>query len=329
MHQFYANRIISYMVNDRIFRMGPNGALGSLMSWMHYIPKKKFSNDLKAVRLLFQSKEQGRIIGIFPEGRRNWDGATEKIIASISTLAKSLKIPIVAAIMKGGFSSQPRWSGEVRKGRVEIEYKMIMDEKAVKESSAGEILETIQKELNYKEHEYLKGKKIFFKAKEPADGLERLFFMCPSCHCIGKFVSSGDKVRCECGYTATYNNYAEFSSEHFDSLVQWNGWQKAELKKIKYSGTKEAIFTDYDVTLSTVPSNSHEKLKVADRGTARLFIDKIVFEGERKYEFPIDGIWGCNVQQHRSFEFNHDGTTYFLTFPGKGNAYKWVLFTEL
>lgn len=230
MHQFYANRIISYVINERIFRMGPNGALGKIMHWVHYIPKKKFSNDLKAVRRLFQSKEQGRIIGIFPEGRRNWDGSTEKIIPSIATLAKSLKIPIVAAITKGGYSSQPRWSGEIRRGEVKIEYKMIVDKADIKSKSADEIFGTIQHELDYFEHDYLKDKKIFFKSDEPADGLERMIFMCPGCKKIGKMTSSGETLKCECGYTATYNNYAEFVSPDFKNLYDWNTWQKRMAK---------------------------------------------------------------------------------------------------
>lgn len=329
-HQFYADRIISYVVNERIFRMGPKGLLGKIMGWLHYIPKKKFSNDLKAVRRLFQSKEQGRIIGIFPEGRRNWDGVTNKIIGSISTLAKSLKIPVVAAVTKGGFSSQPRWSGEVRKGRVEVEYKMILDAEGVKRNTSDQILKIIQKELDFKEHEYLADKKIYFKAKYPADGLERLLFMCPSCHTIGRLSSSGDKVTCECGYSASYNNYAEFKSGHFTNLAEWSTWQKEELKKIKDSGTEDAIFIDTKVTLSTIPSASYGKLKEIDCGTAKLYNGKITFDGSNQnLSFDIGDLWGCNIQQNRSFEFNYGNMMYLFTFPGKGNAYKWMLYTEL
>ncbi len=328
-HQFYANRIISYVVNERIFRMGPKGALGKIMAWLHYIPKKKFSNDLKAVRRLFRSKEQGRIIGIFPEGRRNWDGVTSNIISSIATLAKSLKLPIIVGITKGGFSSQPRWSGEVRKGLVEIEYKMIMDTEDIKSNTSDQILQIIQKELNFKEHEYLNGKKIYFKAKQPADGLERLLFMCPSCHKIGTLTSCDDQVTCECGYSASYNNYAEFKSEHFKNLAEWNVWQKDELKKIKDSDTDEAIFTDTEVNLSVVASNSHAKLKDTDCGTARLYRGRITFDGNESLSFKIDKLWGCNIQKNCSFEFNYEDTMYLFTFPGKGNAYKWMLYTEL
>ena len=328
-HQYYANRIISFVVNERIYRMGPRGALGKIMNWVHFIPKKKFSNDLKAVKKLFKAKEHGRIIGIFPEGRRNWDGTTSEIIASIATLVKSLKIPIVAAITKGGFASQPRWSDDKRRGKVEIEYKMVLDGEQIKGKSAEEILTVITQALDYKEHEYLKDKKIKYKSKNPADGLERALFMCPACHAIGKLSSQGKKLTCECGYCATYDEYAHLESEHFTNLSEWNDWQKSELKKIKYSQISDAIFEDNGVIMSTVPSNSYGKLEVTDTGTLKLFKNEIIFEGQNTLIFPIDKLWGCNIQQNRSFEFNYDSTMYLMTFPGKGNAYKWMTYTEL
>ena len=328
-HQFYSNRIISYVINERIFRMGPKGALGKIMHWVHFIPKKKFSNDIRAVRKLFKSKEQGRIIGIFPEGRRNWDGTTSNIISSIATLVKSLKIPVVAAITKGGFASQPRWGDEIRKGKVEVEFKMIIDSAQIKEKNADQILEAIQGALSYKEHEYLNKNKIFFKYKNPAEGLERMLFICPSCHAIGKLTSLGDKVECECGYSATYNNYAELTCEHFANLEEWNNWQKTELKRIKESDITDAIFYDNDIVLSCVASNSFDKLEEIDVGTAKLYKNTIVFEGKNSYEFPVNKLWGCNIQKNCGFEFNYENTMYLLNFPDKKNAYKWTTYIEL
>ena len=64
------------------------------------------------------------------------------------------------------------------KGRVEVEYKMILDADAVKKSTSDQILDKIQSELDFKEHEYLADKKIYFKSKQPADGLGKAFFSC-------------------------------------------------------------------------------------------------------------------------------------------------------
>ncbi len=329
-HQYYSNRIISFVVNERLFRMGPKGALGKIMNWVHFIPKKKFSNDIKAVRKLFKAKEEKRIIGIFPEGRRNWDGVTANIIESISTLVKSLKIPVVTAITKGGFSAQPRWSGEIRTGKVMVEYKTIMTASDVKSKSTDEILEVIKNELAYNEHKYLEENQTYFKFKNPADGLERMVFMCPSCHKIGTMQSSGDTISCSCGYSASYDNYGKLTCEHFDDLSQWSVWQKNELIKMKETyGPEQIIFEDSDVTMSTVASNSYEKLEEADFGSLKLYRDKIVFEGTKTYDFPISELWGCNIQKHCSFECNYDNTMYLFSFPGKKNAYKWKLYTEL
>ncbi len=329
-HQYYANRIIRFVVNERLFRMGPKGLLGKVMNWVHFIPKKKFSNDIKAVRKLFKAKENGHIIGIFPEGRRNWDGATANILESISTLVKSLKIPVVSAITKGGFSAQPRWSNDVRTGNVLVEYKTILTTDEIKSKKADEIFDVIKNELTYNEHKYLEENKTYFKYKDPAEGLERMVFMCPSCHNIGTMTSSSYTLQCSCGYSATYDNYAKLTCEHFVNLAEWSKWQKDELNKLKESSDDEDIvFEDSNIAMSSVSSSSYEKLEEKDHGTLKLYKNKIIFEGEEILEFPIDKLWGCNIQKNCSFEFNYDGIMYLFVFPDKKNAYKWKLYTEL
>ncbi len=143
--QYYARSVVRFVMNERLFRMG---ALAPLLRWFHYIPKKKFSKDLKTVRLMFAAKQQGKIVGVFPEGRRNWDGRTQNHIGSIASLAKSLKIPVIAGINKGGYSSQPRWSGERRRGKIEIEFKEIITLDDIKTHSNEELLEIVTRELD-------------------------------------------------------------------------------------------------------------------------------------------------------------------------------------
>ncbi len=325
--QQHAADKIGYVINERIFRMR---FLGPILYWVNMIPKKKFTNDLKTVRYLFAAKQQGRIIGIFPEGRRNWDGTTTDIISSISTLVKSLKLPVVAGIAKGAYSSDPRWDNRrVRSGRVVVDYKMILTTEDIKNCTADEILDIIIDALDYKEHEYLKDKKIFFKCKDPADGLERLLFICPKCKQIDTFKSHDDIVECICGYSAKYDNYGKLESEHFENLEQWNIWQKKELHSIKNNGADDVVFEDVNVTFSIVASSSYARFVKKGFGTAMLYRDKIVFEGIKKYEFDIKEIWGCQIQKNNSFEFNCNDVTYLFTFEGKDNAYKWTTYMEL
>jgi len=68
---------ICFLVSDEYFR---KPLLGWLLNIDGSIPKKKFLADFTAIKEALKAKEAGRIIGIFPEGKRNWDGSTEKVI---------------------------------------------------------------------------------------------------------------------------------------------------------------------------------------------------------------------------------------------------------
>ena len=325
-HQFYASSFIRYVMNERIFR---KRGLGPLLHFFHYIPKKKFSKDLKTVRLMFKAKKDKRIVGVFPEGRRNWDGRTQNHIGSIASLAKQLKLPVIAGITKGGFSAQPRWSGEKRRGKVEVEYKEILTPEDIKKHSSDKLLDIITKELDFKEYEYLDENPTYFRTKNPALGLERLLYICPQCKKLGNMTSEKYHIECTCDYKAGYDNYGKLESKHFDNLEEWNNWQRVMLKDIKYNDKINLVFKDEKVTLSSIPSSSHKPFKKIDYGRATLYKDKVVFEGKKTYTFNISEMWGHNIQRNDCYEFNVDKTTYLFTMNGRDNAYKWKEYMEL
>jgi 1-acyl-sn-glycerol-3-phosphate acyltransferase len=325
-YQQHTNRNISFIINERIFRIK---YLGKIMQWFHMIPKKKFSNDLRAVRLLFAAKQRGSVIGIFPEGRRNWDGCTARIIPSIATLVKSLKIPVVIGTLKGAFTSDPRWGDKIRKGKVIAEYKMILTKQDIKNSTSDQILEKINQSMDFKEHKFLKENRIDFKSNNPANGLERLLYLCPKCNGLCTLTSYDHEIKCNCGYTATYDNYGKLTCEHFDNLYEWNNWQKEQLKDIKYTDSNYVVFHDKNVTLLSVPIKSFDKHKKIDFGEAQLFRDRLVFNGEKQYIFDLKEIWGCNIQKNNCFEFNNNNICYLLSFSNKDNAYKWMTYMEI
>lgn len=325
-YQQHASKNISFIINERIFRIK---YIGKIMQWVHMIPKKKFSNDLRAVRLLFAAKQRGSIIGIFPEGRRNWDGCTARIITSIASLVKSLKMPVVVGTLKGAFTSDPRWGTKIRKGKVIADYKMVLTKDDIKNSTVDEILDKINQSMDYKEHKYLEDNNILFKSKNPAEGLERLLYFCPSCGELSTLTSYDYEVKCSCGYCAKYDNYGKLTCDHFDNLEEWNNWQKEKLKDIKFKDSNDIVFHDKNVTLSSVPTNSFAKHQMLDIGDVSLYRDRLVFDGKKKYEFDLKDIWGCNIQKNNCFEFNEKNICYLLSFSNKDNAYKWMTYMEL
>ena len=191
--QCLLSKPIHFVVTDSVFK---NRALGGLMSLVGYIPKKKFVSDFKTIRQIIRSTRNGGIVGIFPEGRRSWDGKTVHISKPTYKLIRMLKVPVVTAKIKGAYLSEPRWANNKRYGTVEVELKTLLDAESLSRMSLSEIEEKIMAALEHNEFEWQKDKMIPFKGKGLAEGFERLLFMCPECKKYNTMDSSGERIWC-------------------------------------------------------------------------------------------------------------------------------------
>lgn len=113
----YVDEPICFIAGDSLFR---NPFLKRILNYTGAIPKMKYTNDIRTIRSVLKAKKHERVIGIFPEGNRNWDGTTESFISATAKLVKSLNIPVVIATIRGGHLSHPRWADQHRKGTIEL-----------------------------------------------------------------------------------------------------------------------------------------------------------------------------------------------------------------
>ena len=111
----YIKHQIFYIASDAVFR---SLFFKFLVQLLGAIPKTKAQSDIDALKNIIRIKEDGNIIGIFPEGRRTWDGVTLPLVYSTSKLIRMLKVPVVTVVFKGGFFSQPRWGFHIQKGKI-------------------------------------------------------------------------------------------------------------------------------------------------------------------------------------------------------------------
>lgn len=315
--QHHAARNVSFVINDKMFR---STFLRNILLLLDMIPKKKSSNDIQAVRRLFKAKERGDVIGIFPEGRRSWDGVTAPIVKGTATLVKSVKLPVVVGLIKGGTTASPRWrDNDIYRGIVEIEYVQILSKEDVKSMNVQEIMDALIEGLKYNESKYLKEKNIIYKGNNRAKGMERFFFMCPSCRSIGSLKSNGNDIACSCGLKVHYNEYGLLTGGPFDNTAEWNKWQREQLALL----VKEDEITFYDDAIEFFAAKGYDPFKLIARGTARLSRHGLTISNTNHYEFSLENLYGVNVQANNAIEFTKDDVCYRLKFPDYRSAYKW------
>ena len=123
----YFKRAMHIMMNDDGFRSG------LVTSWfleqIGAYPKKKGSQDIKAIRNTISFLRSKEPVLIFPEGQTTWDGETQPIYGGIERIVKRAECSLAIIRIRGNFLSRPWWAKGARKGRISITRTVIPAEK--------------------------------------------------------------------------------------------------------------------------------------------------------------------------------------------------------
>jgi len=323
---------VYFVTSDAYFR---NPILKYLLKLVGAIPKTKSVSDPLSIRGIIEVVRSNGIIGIFPEGRRNWDGRTLPLLRPTAKLIKSLNIPVVTVLFKGACLSMPRWATSTRRGKLQMTLSRTLEPHDIKLLSVEEIFSAISQSLSYNEYDHQRKHMNPYKGRKMAERLELFLFCCPECKSFNSLVSSGNKLHCcNCSYEVLYNDcgFLENSTHrlHYDNPGDWNLWQLEQLDSLILTkilqGNNIPILVDNDIMMKTGQKTGALKLE-AKGGTLSLYGDRIEFSIENHviHHFQIIDIIGENIQFNNQLEFISGNT--FYRYCGKNgimSAYKWV-----
>ncbi|MFA9397056.1 MAG: lysophospholipid acyltransferase family protein [Clostridiaceae bacterium] len=327
---YYVDEPVHYVTSDEQFRSPIkkfflNNLLGA-------IPKKKFVSDMATVRDIIKIKNNKGVVGIFPEGKRSWQGETEDVILSTDKLVKMLKIPVITFKIQGAHLTHPRWASKSRKGKIYLTSKISLNEEQLKNMSSDEIHEVLKKDLYHNETNFQEKNKIKYKGKKLAEHLELYLFTCPKCKSIGSLKSKHNKIYCKkCNYNLIINEYGSFEKNdnevYFKYPGQWDKWQKKYLKNTILNKIKENRIIIEDNDIEVFVGSKLKPLKKIIVGNLVLMDDGLYVKGinnKVKICFEIKKISGLNVQYNSEFEFYYENKLYRFRFLiPRTSAYKW------
>lgn len=307
----FSNRLIRYITADANY---DSKLKKYLLNQLEGIPFAKNTGDAQAIRMLLKHTKMGHPIGLYPEGGRNWDGATDRIIPSTAKLIKLLKIPVYAIFYKGGYLSKPRWASHFRKGIMNIEIKEIFNKEIIAEKSTKELYKLLVEKLDYNEYKWQVENEIPFKGKKLAEDIERLLYLCPECHEVNSISSKGDQFYCKsCEKECSINHYGKIEgSSHFSDTVSWNNWQKSLLPGIIKEGFS---FANPQIPLVKIETRKRKKCNVLLTFSREGL--QIEYSDNKKEVIDIQNLSGLSITFLDVVEFFCDNTKYRLTFNPK------------
>lgn len=328
----YVAEPIQFVASDEYFR---NPLLKFLLALVGAIPKSKFISDHETVKEILRVKRKNGVIGIFPEGKRTWDGRTMPVLYPTSKLVKKLGIPLITVKIKGGFLSSPRWADSSRRGHINLIYRHALTEDQIADMTVDRIHTVITEHLAHNEYEYQKKNMIPYRGKNPAQTLELFLFTCPCCKRMDTLKSKSDRFFCSCGLEAALDTFGFLKQIKgkllFPTPLEWNDWQQQNLKEILLQAPAGSPSVENS---PAVLETGMRLIRFGDarQGSLALFPDKLTFREDRKdiQNFELKGIKGLNIQYNDRFEFYYGRRLYRFSFPyGTVSAFKWKCAIEI
>ena len=277
---------ISFVASEHIFRWGFTSWL--IRTVFDPIARLKGTVAVGTVRDIVNRLKKGVSVAIFAEGNRSFNGRTGEIPASTGKLVRMSGAPLVTFRFSGGYFTSPRWSRNLRKGRMRGEVVHVYQPEELKKMKAEEIQALIEKDLYVDAVEEQRTEKIAYRGQGLAEHLERVLCLCPKCGKIGTLKSEEDRLFCSCGFSVKYNEYGFFEGDElpFDNVTDWDLQQTEKLLQMIPSDDS-CIFRDTDMVMKEVFSDHSDQ--EAGRGEIALYRDHLECCGQ---SFPIDEISG-------------------------------------
>jgi 1-acyl-sn-glycerol-3-phosphate acyltransferase len=157
------------------------------------VPTSKYVPEPGVIRSVMKMIEQRRMIVIFPEAGRRWDGRPKPFLESTIKLFHKMKIPVNPVQIHGSYLTWPRWATFPRYGRTEIHFMDPIHPLDYPDYDTFAKLVTDAAEFE----EYNPPESCIPKwAFRPADGVERFIYRCPITGVSGAvFSPDGYEVR--------------------------------------------------------------------------------------------------------------------------------------
>ena len=277
------------------------------------IPRSKGADADKTVDLIEQNLKEGISVAMFPEGNKSWSGETGYISPRTARLVKESGAGLVTYRLDGDYMKSPRWAKHPRKGPVFGTFVRELTPEEIRQKSEQEIYEIICSDLNTDAYAFQREKRIKYKGKDLAEGLELAAYVCPCCKKFDSVKTKGDVVFCDCGMKATLDEEGFFRSDTlpFSDLLSWSRWEKSYLfeHRSDYSG---AITTDEGLTFSL------NGKRLSSDAKATFFSDRIEIEAEKKYVFPLADIKKMGAFRTTRVFFTCADSTYAELFKESG-----------
>ncbi len=287
--------------------------------------------QMRIIRDIDQSIKLGRPVLVFPEGEITNFGESRPVDKSIGKLVKILNTDVIIAKCKNGFMSLPRWGTSYRKDRaVFVEIFPLFKREQLPELDPSTIHTSIEQAIYHNDFADQRTRMRSIGGDAMAEGLDDYVYVCSACHALHTLEARGNSIHCSaCSKEFLINEYGFIENAPFDTLVDWNNFQKQyipDLKAMEFSSP--AVFYDVDY-----PNYCHT---VLGEFTIRYASGHFHFEGTEKLlpstlhnepiptVIPVNKLLYVTLSHRNALIFSYQNRNYFIKIAHRAHSFRLV-----
>lgn len=288
------------------------------------VPTSKYVPEPGSIRSVLKMINQNRMIVIFPEGGRRWDGKPKPLIETTLKLFWKMRIPVHPVQIHGSYLGWPRWADKIRKGSVELHF---MDPLHASDFDDYDTFAAKCKELiTFDEYNPPAGA-LPKKCKKPAAGIHRLLYRCPDTGVNGAIFSpDGTEVFSrESDFRYRMNVNSRLVDHHGAEVSIIELFEKINEMPMEYENpTKKILLQKTGAQVNKL--DKEQRLQKIDRGIAELRFDGLfVSVGSQRFDFSLDQIHYTSVEQNHKLTVTGSDGAVQINLEGQ-SALQWQLY---
>jgi 1-acyl-sn-glycerol-3-phosphate acyltransferase len=283
------------------------------------VPTSKYVPEPGIVRSVIKMIDQKRMIVIFPEGGRRWDGKPKPLIETTLKLFWKMKIPIHPVQLHGSYLAWPRWADNYRKNSMEVRFLKPLH------ASDFDDYETFADHcrnlIAFDEYEPPESV-LPYSCSKPAKGIERFLYRCPDTgRSGGIFTPDGENV------------YSRYSDLHYkmnlaSRLIDRDGKEHSiigmfdRINQMPIEYLKEGVVLEKTGCKLSRVNKEHQLVRLG-RSIAELNETHVKISlGSDRYLLPLEEIRYTSIEQNHKLTLTTTDLTLQLNLAGQ-SALQW------
>ncbi len=288
------------------------------------VPTSKYVPEPGIIRSVIKMIDQRRMIVIFPEGGRRWDGKPKPLIETTLKLFWKMRIPVHPVQIHGSHLAWPRWADKYRRGSVELRFLDPVHASDFKDydTFAGHCRELIGFDEYHPPQEAIPK-----TCKKPAAGIQRFLYRCPETGADGA-VFSPDGVHVfsrAAGYRYKMNPASRLIDNKGKIISIIDLYDKINLMPMVSARHGDGIILEKQGSRISMVNAEHQLVELG-RAYVELHADRLlVLMGGSKFDLSLEEIRYISVEQNHKITVTTPDLTMQIDLEGT-SALQWQLY---